>query len=266
MTKLRVAILVALAGISVCRADEAAPAGEDKFTFTSPTFYLWMSGLEGDVTMAGQTVPVDVGFDKLFEHTDLGWSGYFELEKGPMGVYLQPNYMALSAEGDMPGPGAGVAKIEQRLWIVEGAFQYMFWKSDGERPWKLTALAGLRWWNNHFNVKIKGGPLGGFEAARTGNLYDPIIGLRVEKHFTDKLHIRVQGDVGGFDIGHDTSNFAWQILPTVGYDLTLFKKPFTPFIGYRVLASEFENGSGGSKNGANFKMQGLLVGFNWVIF
>jgi len=265
MNKLRVAVLMAVAGISVCRADVGAQADEDKLKFTSPTFYLWASGLEGDVTMAGQTVPVDVGFDKLFEHTDLGWSGYFELEKGPFGAYLQPNYMALSAEGDLPGP-LGNATIEQRLWIVEGALQYRFWQSQGEHPWQLTALAGLRWWNNQFNIKIKGGTLGGFEAARSGNLYDPTIGLRVEKYVTDKLHFRIQGDVGGFDIGHDTSNFAWQILPTVGYDFTLFNKPFTPFIGYRCLASEFESGSGKTKNGANFKMQGFLVGFNWVIF
>ena len=45
----------------------AADDGEDKWVFTSPT-YLWASGLDGDVTLNGNTADIDLGFDEVFEH------------------------------------------------------------------------------------------------------------------------------------------------------------------------------------------------------
>ena len=90
-----------------------------------------------------------------------------------------------------------------------------------------------------------------------------MIGFRARKYFTEKFFGSVRADIGGFDIGHDTSDLSWSVTPLVGYD---FNKYFSGIIGYRELAIDRETGSGASKNGADVKFGGVLIGFNFDLF
>jgi hypothetical protein len=110
------------------------------------------------------------------------------------------------------------------------------------------------------SAKVSGG--------ETETLYDPIVGLRYQQYFTPKLHVWVQGDVGGFDIGQDTSRFAWQVWPLLGYDFTMpvIKKPSTFFAGYRLLDSQNHQGSGADEQGYHLLFHGVTVGLNVELF
>jgi hypothetical protein len=125
----------------------------------------------------------------------------------------------------------------------------------------VDALAGARYWNVKTELDITG-PVT-FSGEGTVELFDPMIGLRARKYLTDKLSLSVRGDIGGFDLSEDTSRFSWQIVPLIGYD---FNKYFTAFAGYRLLATDYREGSGANENGANIKMHGVLIGFNFDLF
>ena len=72
----------------------------------------------------------------------------------------------------------------------------------------------------------------------------------------------MRGDVGGFGISSDTSNFSWQAMAMIGYDIT---RRFSVWGGYRALSIDTEEGSGTKKNGVNVVLSGVILGLqiNW---
>jgi hypothetical protein len=232
----------------------------DKWNFTSPVLF-WFPAVKGSIEAKGRTADVDLDMGDVANHTDLGWVAFFDLSKNRFGVYVQPNYMKLSGDAKS---GPVKADLETQLWIVETAAHYTFWEWQGDYHGSLMALAGLRWWQMHNELTFKD-PGGKVSGGSTKSLYDPIIGLRYQQYFTEKFHVWLQGDIGGFGLGQDTSRFAWQVWPLLGYDFTMpvIKKPSTFFAGYRLLDSQ-KVGSGG--NSYHLLFHGVTVGFNVVLF
>jgi hypothetical protein len=251
--------------VTVASAPVAAPSAagqdEDKWKFTSP-LYLWGSGVNGDINFNGNSVHVDLPFDKVLDHIDLSIQVYAELSKPQYGFYAQPNYLKLSADGS-----EGPIKVNDdlQLWIVEFGGFYRIWHSDSDRPANLYALAGGRYWNIHNDLTIKN-PLGNTSVASTTWMMDPIVGLRFTEYFTKRLHVWMQADVGGFGISEDTSRFSWQVMPLLGYDFTMpvIKKPSTVFAGWRQINVQYLNGGGA--NSFDITFSGVLVGLNVNLF
>jgi hypothetical protein len=275
--------MMMLAAAMWCQADEAAaPTNQvlseatlaattspdtdtsDKWTFNSP-LYVWLAGVNGDLTIRGQSAHLDLSPTDVLNHLDVSFMGYFELAKPQFGFYAQPNYMKLSADGSA-GPHIK-ANDDLQLWIVEFGGFYRIWQSSSDRPAELYAVAGGRYWNVHNELTLKS-PLGNTSGAGTTWLMDPIVGLRFQEYFTKRLHVRVQGDVGGFGISDDTSRFSWQLLPTVGYDFTMpvIKKPSTVFVGWRQINVQHLSGSGASKKSFDLNLEGALIGLNVQLF
>lgn len=259
--KLKRTIIVAIAVVGLAGAVTATDAEVEEaegWQFSCTTL-LWMSGLEGDVTVSGTTADIDLGFDDIFEHLDIGVQVYLELRQEKFGFFSQPNYMVLSADGTTRA--GGKVEVEQTWWIVELGGFYQVAKIGSERPLTLDVLGGVRYWSVKTELDITGTVT--FNGEDTTELLDPLIGIRAMKYLTDKLFLSLRADVGGFDLSEDTSRFSWQVAPVLGYD---FNRYFTAFAGYRVLAIEFENGNGASQSGANLQMQGVLLGFNFDFF
>lgn len=237
-------------------AEEAKDAqGEDKWQFISAPF-LWASGIEGDLTMHGRTVDVDIGFDDLFDVTDYGFQTYLELRKEKFGFYAAPSFMRLAGDAETKHIKAD---FDQDFWLVEGGGFYNLLHQGGERPFTIDALAGVRYWNVKTDVDIRGkGPLG-LERSFTDRVEvtDPVVGVRLHKYVTKKLSLSLRGDVGGFDLSENTSVFSWQAVGLVGYD---FNKRFSIFGGYRVLGIETESGSGSKESGLHLRFNGALLG------
>jgi hypothetical protein len=53
------------------------------------TAYGWLMSVSGNVTAHGQTVDLDASFIQLVQKSDslVGFMGYFEANKGPVGLY-----------------------------------------------------------------------------------------------------------------------------------------------------------------------------------
>jgi hypothetical protein len=92
---------------------------------------------------------------------------------------------------------------------------------------------------------IKGGlfaapgqALPGIDDSQTKTWFDPLIAARLTAPLKSKWHLGISGDIGGFGI---TSDFAWQVLPFVGFRFTQL---FELTLGYRALGMKYETGSG----------------------
>ena len=67
---------------------DAAATDPDAWRFRA-TAYGWALSVSGNVTARGQTVDVDASFIQIMQKSDslIGFMGYFEANKGPVGFY-----------------------------------------------------------------------------------------------------------------------------------------------------------------------------------
>jgi hypothetical protein len=237
----------------------SAGSGEDPWQF-SVVPLLWLSGVNGNVTVKGHKADVDVGFDQLCQHFNGGFMADFDLRKRKFGFYVQPNYMQLAA-GATAGQFGGNADLT--IWIVEGGGYYEFARWGEEKPLTLEAVVGVRYWGLHNELTLRGsGGVVNFSGSDSTSLVDPLVGLHAQKYLTEKLSLTVRGDVGGFGISNHSSDLSWQAVALIGYDFT---RHFALYAGYRALALDESNGSGSSQKGANLVLNGALIGldFHW---
>jgi hypothetical protein len=237
----------------------SAASVEDPWQF-SVVPLLWLSGVNGNVTVNGHKADVDVGFDQLFQHFNGGFMADFDLRKSKFGFYVQPNYMQLGA-GANAGPFSGNDDIT--IWIVEGGGYYQFAKWGEDKPLTLEAVVGVRYWSLHNDFTLRGsGGIVNFSGSDSTSLVDPLVGLHVQKYLTEKLSVTVRGDVGGFGISNHSSDLSWQAVALIGYDFT---RHFALYAGYRALALREGSGSGSGQKGADLVLNGALIGldFHW---
>ena len=171
----------------------------------SVTPYFWFSGIEGDVKIRENEADVDVGFDDVWDALDYGGQVYIEAQHGRWGLLLDPTFMALSTDKEL---NVIDAELDIDLWIVEfgGFYRIVDWSGDGGFPMSLDVLVGGRYWNLETELEI--GPL---SRESDTDWVDPFVGLRWIGELTDWLLVYVRGDIGGFALYDDASEFTWNI-------------------------------------------------------
>jgi hypothetical protein len=237
----------------------ATAADEDAWHFAVVPLG-WMAGINGNVTVRGHQVNTEVNFDQILDHLKGIAMVDFEVSKSKFGFYAQPNWIKLEADG---GSGLLNTKDTMNIWIVDAAFFYQFAKWGKETPVTLDALAGVRYWNIGNDLNLSGPlSLATFGGSSTLSLIDPIIGLRSQIYLTKKLSLRLHGDIGGFGISYDSSDFSWQALAMLDYDFT---RNFSLLVGYRALSVDKHTGGGPNEKGAHLILSGAILGldFHW---
>lgn len=229
--------------------------------------YLWMTGIDGDVTIKGREADVDVSFDEILDDLDIALLSNFIAKKGRWEFFVQPNYMKLSSEGDFDRKALTIdADVDTEMLILEFGTFYKL-GTWGERfPVSLDILGGGRYW--HFDNEIDLDidiSLPGIDSDirrerdvdAEKDLIDPFVGLRVSTVVTKKVRFDVRGDIGGFDISDDTSDLSWQAIGLFEYDLS---QRIVLGAGYRALDIRYETGSGNDKNGIDATIHGPILG------
>lgn len=245
-------ITLAAAPLTTSAADDEADRWQ---LITAP--FLWGSSIEGDVNIRGTTVEIDLGFEDILDATKYGFQTYIELRKKMFGFYAAPSFLKLEADAET---ASASAQFEQDFWLVEGGGFLNLANKGGDTPFTLDLMAGVRYWNVDTDVNIQGaGPMGrDLAIGSTFEVIDPVVGVRFREYLTPKLSISVRGDVGGFGISEgETSNFSWQAIGLLGYDLSA---KFTIFAGYRALGIDADEGSGARQRNLDVIFQGILLG------
>ena len=159
-------------------------ADPDAWRFRA-TAYGWLMSVSGNVTAHGQTVDLDASFIQLVQKSDslVGFMGYFEANKGPVGLYTDLVWAKLGFDKSTTGyrnPIAGLkistttnTALTYSMTIVEAGGLYEVARWPGS-PGSFTAVDALAGVIGYCALGVNYGTGSGLDA--NGVLHGPIIG------------------------------------------------------------------------------------------
>jgi hypothetical protein len=233
--------------------------------------YLWLSSINGDITVGGIQSHVDLSALDALKHLDFAFAFHGEVWwKGKLGIFVDPFYVRLSDNQEVELPDFNInAKLTATTWIVEfgGLYRLGTWPVGSpynrfvqrENPTiTLELLAGGRYWRlkNELDIEGSRGVLPS-EADVTKNWVDPFIGGRIRLELIKKLFLQVRADIGGFGIASD---FTANIFPSIAYEFSCHGVGIDPFLGYKALYVNYDTGSGNNQFQYKTWMYGPLLG------
>ena len=181
------------------------------------TPYVWMTTMNGDLTINGETRPINFTFEDFFKFSNLGLNGHIEIKKRRWAILFDYNYVELLK-----------GETNTELVLSELAF-----------AWRLTKGAELIVGGRYFKSEVEFEYRDDSDSIKKGkqSWIDPIIGGRISWDMTKHLVFITRADIGGFGIG---SKFEWNLMTGIGYRLSNIT-----FLGaYRIWYAKYENGSG----------------------
>ena len=222
-------ILVATAFVAPVVA-QAPPEDANRWEFTVAP-YLLFPHMNGETTIRGNPVEVDVGPGDIFERLDFGAMLYLEMAKQNWAITLDALYMDLGENGQTPLTGR-TAEVSMKQLAIE---------ATGMRrvaPWAEVGIGGRFNLIENGLVIQPGQLLPGIDVSSTNSWFDPLIVARFTAPLESRWRLGIRGDIGGFGIGSD---FAWQVYPFAGYR---FVSWFELAVAYRALGMKYQTGSG----------------------
>lgn len=245
--------------------------------------YGWVPYLDGDVTIKGRTVSIDVTPIEVLEHLDAApWMSYIEARRGPLAFYNDIFYAKLGVDANRARSIDGLnlnatANLKVELAIIEAgaAYEIAKWRSGGgikdNVPQRFTALdliVGARYWHQDMAISLA---LAAFDTtgldlsasravARGGSVdwVDPLVGFRIRHQLSPGRELVFRADVGGFDVG---SQFSWNLMGAYSWDFAVQNGvTYSGLLGYRALSVDYTKGSGLSTYEYDVVMHGPIVG------
>ena len=236
-----IAVLVIGLVCSMAYGEESSSNGN--WDFTLAPMYLWAVLIDGDQTVKGVDVDLDVPFSDIFDNLNGALTFHFEgLYQQRWGFFADLNYIVLEMDD-------GPVDIDFTEIMFELAGFYRFTRG----PHAIDGLGGLRYSSMDVDLDLPG-PLPDVDHRK--DWVDPYLGLRWQWKFAQKWGTRLRGDIGGFGIGSDIT---WNLVGLVDF------KPWkhvSLFGGYRALYQDYSTGSGDNKFKFDATMHGPVLGLN----
>lgn len=235
----------------------AASSAKDWSVFVA--IYLWMSGLNGDLGVGNTSADLDVSFGDIWDNIDVGAQLHFEFWWKKWILFIDPSYVKLSTSNSQTNePGSTRARSEVKQFYLEFAGGYRVAeiplssspKSTNGHAWpqlNIDLYGGGRIYSLDTKIKItQDTPDGPIRQTfnRDKSWFDFIVGTRLLFNLTESLLFSAKTDVGGFGLGF-SSDISWNLVTNIGYELPWWG--VTPYIGYRVLYIDYQDGSGDNR-------------------
>jgi hypothetical protein len=215
-------------------------------------FYLWFSGLSGNVGAAGYVAPVSVSFSQVIDQLNIGLMTNLDVRRKRVGVYTDLIFMSISSDQKttpiLPSYIGFTANAKELILDPEVYFRLI------DSPLlKIDAIGGGRYWhlNNSLDLFPVNTTQATITAGQTQSWIDPVFGARFRLNLNKGFFVNVNGDAGGFGVG---SQLTYQTYAGIGKE---FKKKYDVLLGYRYLYVDYKNGG----FLYNVHMQGLQAGF-----
>jgi hypothetical protein len=232
--------MLALGGVALLPGVAAAgdPDGDRNWA-VQITPYLWAAGIDGDVSpfKAAPTISIEKSFSDVLD--DLNFGGFVNLYARYDKFIFNGDVMyvdttdskvigSLPLLGPTPGLSADVDTVQFTSTLEAG---YRVYESPQVT---FDVLGGARIWSISNDVTVK---YAGFSRSHGEDFswVDPVIGARAFVNLSDRFSFLFQGDIGGFGVGSD---FTWQALATVNYNLT---DKWTLSAGYKALSVDYDS-------------------------
>ena len=249
MRRILVAALIVLAVGLICPLAYAEESSTNSdWEFSLAPMYLWAVSIDGDMTVKGNDVEMDVPFNEIFDNLKGALTFHFEgVHKQRWGFFTDLNYIVLNPEESTP-----VGDID--IDFTEIMFELAGFYRITEGAHAIDGLGGLRYSSMDADVDFPA-PLP-LDVDEREDWVDPYFGLRWQWMFAEKWATRLRGDIGGFGVGSDLT---WNLVGKVDF------KPWkhvSLFGGYRALYQDYSTGSGSNKFAFDATMHGPLLGLN----
>lgn len=210
--------------------------------------YLWAQSLEGDVTVRGANLPIDLKFEDIAEDLDMAVMGLVEVNHGRWGFLLDVNYAEISDSVSTPvGFFTDSVDFNQKQWLVNGYLSYNVVRNECTA---FDVFAGARFNSVEIDLETDNRDFSG-----DTSWIDPVVGLRFQQMLTSSLFFRAVGDIGGFGV---SSDLTWQALAGFGWK---FNESCSALIGYRAIDTDYSHGNFGYDVKAHGPVLGLEITF-----
>ncbi len=231
----------ALAVASIVLATASAViAQEDKWDF-EVTPYLWLAGIDGDVTVGGNKADIDMEFDDIFESVDAGGGLMATAQRGSFVIWGQYDYVGMDSDKLDNAPAGGSVQTDSFLGALAGGYQFQ----TPLEGFTIDLMGGVRYaWMNS-EVEITG--VGSGEDSV--DIVDGIAVVRPMLRVAQKWRFDFL-----FDIGAGDSDLVWEVQPSVQYQLC---HSLGLRLGYRYLHYDVEGEAGNTFDAA---FHGLILG------
>lgn len=242
--------LTATAGTTVPALDQPQiTVTTDSGWRVSTSMYVWTTRLDGDMTIHGTTIPVDVPFNKIFDNLKFTFMGLMEVGKGKWSFMSDIFYAKLEPSASTPRADFN-SQIEQFI----GNFA-VFYNVVETSTTRFDTYAGARvnWMETDVDIQGNGPGARSYSDSASKTWVDPIIGFRVHHDLADKFFVRALADIGGFNI---SSDLTWQAMASLGYRIN---DKASVGLGYRAISTDYTSG------GTTYDVtsHGLLLGLEY---
>jgi opacity protein-like surface antigen len=222
----------------------AGPAtAQDKWSgeFTP---YFWGAGIDGDATVGGRDVELDVSFDDILDKTDAAVSFLGVLQRNRLVLWGQVDYMDLGTDIVTPGGISGDSDTKATIATLAVGWQFDGWKPKQT----IDVLVGVRQLALDNEITLDG--VGSFEGDQ--DFTDGVLVVRPSLPLSERWRFNPTLSVGAGD-----SDTTYELWPQVQFAAT---DHLAARIGYRRLYYDRE-GDRGNTFDATFHGVTLGLGF-----
>ena len=236
----------------LAHAEEGKPPKNWEWTIAP---YLWAVNMNGEVTVAEQTVPVVLDFDQIFDKLEGAFTLRFEgFYKKGWGFLFDISYINIGDSITLPGPFSTTFNADFENTMIELGAMYRFYAKGAHT---FEGLGGARFTNMDTEVTITDGlPILPSRVDSSQEWWDPILGLRYHWQISEKWKLTLRGDIGvGFGVG-DTSDSTWNTIGLIHF------QPWkhVGFVGgYRAMDVDYETGTGIQQFKYDMLMHGPVI-------
>jgi hypothetical protein len=203
--------------------------------------YIWMAGLDTDVTVGGQTTNVDKSFSDVLDVTDFAGSVLGVLQKGHLVFWGQLDYLGLDSDNQDDHPAN--ANLETDATFTTLAVGYQF---DGSNGKHYDLMFGARMWTLDLALNVDG--VGSFERDTDGT--DAVVVFRPSLPISEKWRFNPTLSYGSGD-----SESTYELWPQFQYHMN---DTWALRLGYRTL---YYNVKDDNDNEFDGSFQGAMIGF-----
>jgi opacity protein-like surface antigen len=248
-SSLLIASLPAFAGSTMTSPDSNVITTTDSDWNVRTALYGWFTAMDGDITVRGNTAPVDVDFSDIIDKIDFAFMGVVEVGRGDWSFAADLFYAKLGADNTV-GPLSFDVDMEQFIGNFVVVRNLV---NDGTTRFDVYGGARVSYLSNDLFIDRTLVLAPDIDVSASKTWVDPIIGLRVNHNLSEKLFLRGVADIGGFGI---ESDLTWQAYVALGYRLS---DRSALSIGYRGLGTDFTDGA----FTYDVISHGLILGFEY---
>ena len=245
----------ALLGLLACSftAVNAEEVNEKGWRITP---YVWLPvSISLDSTVDGDTVPIDMGLDDVFDIFDVfALSARGEYWWGEWGTIVDGIWTDLQGKDiNNPAPPIQKMNVDIQDGILDWMAAYRLGVADGG---SIRFMGGLRYHYIKQEIKItpQFGPVQDLGGSR--DFIELLLGMQYVQPFASSWLFTARGDISGFGIG-DGTDVTLDGLVGVGYE---FAQHWAVELGYKYYYIDYMDGSGADAFGQDGSLHGPWFG------